>query len=286
MENLQKCLIAALLSTSAAGWIVSRVFQPGMMSAMASPFDPLSLSVFVAVWSAGMAAMMFPAISPVVLLYSRLARGGGGGTDAVVQAQGGALYRVRIIVFIGSYLTVWAVAGLALLLAWSAVFGTVIRSTDTTSLALVQGSILLVAGGYQFSGLKSRCLGYCESPMSLFIRRWRQGTSGAIIMGTFHGTYCLGCCWPYFLIMVALGWMDILWMGLFAGIILAEKLWPRGIWIARGVGIVLLLVGALVSVGFVDSSTSKGSMMPGDSTQTPETIESGGDTMPDMSEQK
>jgi predicted metal-binding membrane protein len=55
------------------------------------------------------------------------------------------------------------------------------------------------------------------------MRRWKSGTIGAVKMGTYHGLYCLGCCWPYFLLMVALGWMNLLWMGLFAGIIFGEK---------------------------------------------------------------
>jgi len=70
-------------------------------------------------------------------------------------------------------------------------------------------------------------------------------------MGSFHGLYCLGCCWPYFLIMVFLGWMSITWMALFAAIIFGEKIWSRGIWIARSVGIILILLGLLSSLGVV-----------------------------------
>lgn len=36
--------------------------------------------------------------------------------------------------------------------------------------------------------------------------------------------------------MMALGWMNLAWMALFAGIIFGEKIWRRGIWIARAVG--------------------------------------------------
>ena len=65
-------------------------------------------------------------------------------------------------------------------------------------------------------------------------------------MGTYHGLYCFGCCWPYFLLMVALGWMNLLWMSLFAAIIFGEKVWKRGgIWIARGAGIGFVLLGIL-----------------------------------------
>ncbi|MFZ0742672.1 MAG: DUF2182 domain-containing protein, partial [Nitrososphaeraceae archaeon] len=78
-----------------------------------------------------------------------------------------------------------------------------------------------------------------------------NGITGAIKMGVYHGLYCLGCCWPYFLIMVSLGWMNIAWMGVFATIIFGEKIWPMGIWIARCVGIVLIISGILSSMGLI-----------------------------------
>jgi predicted metal-binding membrane protein len=67
------------------------------------------------------------------------------------------------------------------------------------------GVLLIISGLFQFSRLKTKCLGYCESPISFFMRRWSSRTVGAVKMGTYHGLYCLRCCWPYFLLMVALG---------------------------------------------------------------------------------
>jgi hypothetical protein len=52
--------------------------------------------------------------------------------------------------------------------------------------------------------------------------------------------------------MIALGWMNILWMGLFAGIIFGEKMWSRGgIWIARSTGIGLAIIGIMAMLGLV-----------------------------------
>jgi hypothetical protein len=93
------------------------------------------------------------------------------------------------------------------------------------------------------------------------MRRWRDGTSGPVKMGLYHGMYCLGCCWAYFLLMLALGWMNLLWMGLFAGIIFGEKMWSRGIWIARAAGIGLAIVGILVAAGTIPSTISSASSM-------------------------
>lgn len=52
--------------------------------------------------------------------------------------------------------------------------------------------------------------------------------------------------------MVALGWMNILWMGLFAAIIFAEKIWVKGgIWVARITGVCFISIGILSLVGMI-----------------------------------
>jgi predicted metal-binding membrane protein len=265
MDNLQKTLIISLISVSAASWIVARAFQADMMSAMMAPLNPLAVSLFVAVWTAGMAAMMFPAISPVVLLYNRLIRNEGAASVALVEERDSGRYPVKMALFIGSYLAVWSTTGLVLLLAWSVSVSAVIASVGSPILLGVFGSILIIAGAYQFSPLKAKCLGYCESPMSFFMRRWRKGTAGALRMGTYHGLYCLGCCWPYFLVMVALGWMDIAWMGLFAGVIFGEKIWSKGIWVARAAGIGLVLAGILAIAGVLPLAPDAGMAMSDES---------------------
>jgi predicted metal-binding membrane protein len=273
MDRLQKTLLISLISISAAAWATSQAFQTDMMRAMAAPYSALSVSLFVAVWTAGMAAMMFPAISPVVLLYNRLAKNSDGSTTLVVK---GGSYPVKMALFVGCYLAVWALTGLALLLGWSLLLNGAVAASGLSG--AIYGSILIAAGAYQFSPLKAKCLGYCESPMSFFMRRWRNGAAGAVTMGTYHGLYCLGCCWPYFLLMVALGWMDILWMALFAGVIFGEKLWSRGIWVARAAGVGLAIAGAITMLGVIDLSGGHGSMtadqeMPAMEMQKPSTAQ-------------
>jgi predicted metal-binding membrane protein len=188
----------------------------------------------------------------MVLLYNRLSKVRGESQSIVVEQTGSPNLGVKMTLFIGSYLAVWSLTGIALLLAWSLPAAALAGMLNTTSFGIFLGSILMAAGAYQFSPLKSKCLGYCESPMSFFMRHWKKGTSGALSMGTYHGLYCLGCCWPYFLIMVALGWMDILWMALFAGVIFVEKIWSRGIWAARIAGIALMVTGVAVMVGLAN----------------------------------
>jgi predicted metal-binding membrane protein len=171
---------------------------------------------------------------------------------------------LRVILFVACYLLVWAVTGISLLLGWSVVMNSTIMTTgNSLFIQYLYGSLLLIAGAYQFTPLKRICIGYCESPMSFFMRRWRDGTSGAVNMGVYHGVYCLGCCWAYFLLMVSLGWMNLLWMGLFAGIIFGEKMWSRGIWVARAAGIALAVTGVLVAAGLLPSIISSVASMPG-----------------------
>lgn len=43
-----------------------------MMASMMTFYDPTALSLFVVIWTAGMAAMMFPAIVPMIIVYNRL----------------------------------------------------------------------------------------------------------------------------------------------------------------------------------------------------------------------
>lgn len=216
--------------------------------------DATAIALFAAIWAAGMAAMMFPAISPMVLLYNRLIGSKGGQQAATMLQERGSearTYPLKTILFVGCYLVVWAATGIALLVGWTTIAGNaMVNPQQPASMSVIYGAILIVSGVYQFSPLKGKCLGYCESPMSFFMRRWKDGTFGAVKMGLYHGVYCLGCCWPYFLLMVALGWMNLLWMGLFAAIIFGEKIWNKGIWIARAAGVGLAVAGIFMLAGY------------------------------------
>jgi predicted metal-binding membrane protein len=275
-------------------WIISAQQYDIMMSTMMMFHNPIALSLFIVIWTAGMAAMMFPAISPMVLLYDRLIKTNkntsGRKDEALVQRKGEARtsslvvdkenneeqkrmkrrailssisfwspYSFKMMLFVGSYLLIWALTGIAILLGWSISMNYFLtESTITTQnlIDLVFGALLVISGLYQFSPLKTKCLGYCESPMSFFMRRWRSGIVGDMKMGMYHGLYCLGCCWPYFLLMVALGWMNLLWMALFAAIIFGEKVWIKGgKWVARSTGVGFVILGALVLLGIMEVPT-------------------------------
>jgi predicted metal-binding membrane protein len=290
MDKVEIIILVSIITIAAISWMLSRE-QPDMMTVMMY-YNPLAISLFTLSWTVGMAAMMFPAITPMVLLYKQLSKRSNGnrssdnsdgnttgkGTNpsqsSIFVKNGEDDYSrtakgkkrssstllsiftnsTNIIFFVGSYLLVWAITGIALLLAWSIpvnYFFIQFESGQQHQLQTVYGIVLIVSGVYQFSSLKRKCLGYCESPLSFFMRRWKSGTVGAMKMGMYHGLYCLGCCWPYFIIMVALGWMNLLWMALFAGVIFGEKIWSKGIRIARGMGIGLVVIGIIAIVGLI-----------------------------------
>lgn len=232
-----------------------------------------------------MAAMMFPAIIPMVLLYNRLISDGQNNFD-----KGDALPQtskfnddeefldknkninglhsylrfwkiLKTSGFIGTYLLVWALTGIGLLIFWSILMNNLFVGYDLKDLAIVSGILLIISGIYQFTSLKQQCLGYCESPLSFFMKRWRgKKLTDGLRMGLLHGMYCLGCCWPYFLLMITLGWMNILWMGLFAAIIFVEKIWSKGIWISRMAGIAFMVIGLLSVIGFLPIVMDKNNM--------------------------
>jgi predicted metal-binding membrane protein len=225
--------------------------------------NPIAVLVFTVSWTVGMAAMMFPSIVPMVLLYNRLIVGDNNSNNYHFEISKqtnkrfpliflSINYSIKTIVFVASYLLVWSLTGILLLLSCSILMNNLSIIYGIRDLNFVYGLLLVISGLYQFSSLKRKCLTYCESPLAFFTKRWKGNSIiGTIRMGTYHGLYCLGCCWPYFLLMVALGWMNIAWMSLFAGIIFGEKIWSKGIWISRFTGIAFAIVGILTILGIV-----------------------------------
>src|ERR671925_415573 len=154
MNKIQTILIFSLVSVSAITWIVSSQQYDTMMSTMMMFHNPIALLLFTVIWTAGMAAMMFPAISPMVLLYSRLIKTNNNTSssndEASTQRKGEAResslvvgkdskeeqkrirrkivlssvffwspYSLKMMLFVGSYLLVWAMTGIAILIGWS-----------------------------------------------------------------------------------------------------------------------------------------------------------------------
>ena len=249
MNKPQKIIIISLLFPTAVSWYFLTM-QPDMMNLMMG-YNPTLISLFIASWTAGMVAMMFPSIVPMLVLYDKFNTNNKQSSVPTVTIHTGFTHTFNMILFIGMYLIIWALAGLALLLGWTVAMNFIMSDHSNSNQSPIFGGILIISGIYQFTPIKNKCIGYCEFPRSFFTKRWKNGTAGALKMGAYHGLYCLGTCWPYSVIMLALGLMNVAWMSLFAAIIFGEKMWKKGIWVARFFGITLMILGVSISLGLI-----------------------------------
>ena len=113
---------------------------------------------------------------------------------------------------------------------------------------LVAAGVLAVAGLFQFTSLKRRCLTACRSPQSFLYRHWRgHGARDALWVGTSYGFSCVGCCWALMLVMFGLGTISVPWM-LGVGLAMAvEKNTPFGPRLSTPIGLFLLAAAGWVA---------------------------------------
>lgn len=230
-------LVTLLFAVAAAGWWWTAREMRGMDN---GPWSTLgTLGWFLGVWVVMMAAMMLPGAAPVLLLFARINRDKKAGDRPYVPTG----------IFAGGYLVAWGgFSALAVGLQWELEqFGLLSPMMATTSYWL-GGAILLAAGAWQLTPIKSICLRHCRSPMGFLVQRWRPGRLGAFRMGLGHGTYCLGCCWFLMGLLFFGGIMNLFWIIGLAIFILLEKNLPMGSWIGRIVGLGVAAWGAVMLV--------------------------------------
>jgi predicted metal-binding membrane protein len=192
-----------------------------------------------------MAAMMFPSVLPMVVVYDRVSR-----------RHGGTPF------FVAGYLLTWTVAGLAaygLFVAGRAIAGHAL-AWDRAG-RYVAASVLVVAAVYQLTPLKNRCLSKCRGPLRFVLESWREGRVGALRMGAAQGAWCVGCCWALMAALFALGVMSLAWMAFVAALIALEKLapWRAAANRAIAAGLVVLAVGLAAAPASVPALTVPGS---------------------------
>ncbi len=205
-----------------------------LMPISAGPWTAQHVLVVLVMWSVMMAAMMLPSAAPMILFYCTITRKRCAKSNPATAA--GA--------FAAGYIVVWAgfsMAAVALQfgLETSALLSPMMQTTSAT----VTGLVLIAAGLYQWTPLKQACLRRCRSPLEFVMTHWREGASGAFIMGTQHGVYCLGCCWMLMLLLFVGGVMNLAWIAALAAFVLMEKLAPAGRWISRAAGALLVMWG-------------------------------------------
>src|SRR3954451_12086273 len=92
------------------------------------------------------------------------------------------------MVFTAGYLIAWGLFGVGAAFAdWGLERAALIAPT-TGSLAPVLGALIVIAAGvYQLTPLKSVCLTQCRSPFDFVLNHWREGSAGAMRMGVESG---------------------------------------------------------------------------------------------------
>lgn len=197
------------------------------------------LPLFI-MWAVMMLAMMLPSAAPMLLTFAAVSRN---------RRRADRPY-VPVAVFASGYLAIWC--GFSLLAAvsqWLLHRWAVLSPAMASSSVLFAGSLLLVAGIFQFTPLKRSCLTRCRAPLDFIMTRWREGWRGAFGMGVEHGAFCAGCCWALMALLFVLGVMNILWIAVLTIVVALEKLLPRAKWLSASSGAALILWGIWVLAG-------------------------------------
>jgi predicted metal-binding membrane protein len=193
--------LTGTLGLAAACWVIAVWQMNGMDMGTATQLG--SFGAFIAVWVAMMAAMMLPGAVPAVLRRAQA-----GGTRAVP-------------LFAGSYLAVWALAGLAVYAAY--------RPHGT----LAAGVVVIAAAVYEVTPFKRHCR-----------RRCREATGSGFAFGLF----CAGSSAGLMAVLVALSVMSIAWMAVIAVLVLAQKLLPARTAIDLPLALAIAGLGVLMVV--------------------------------------
>jgi predicted metal-binding membrane protein len=193
--------LTATLGLAAASWVVAVRQMNGMDMGVATTLG--SFTFFVALWVSMMAAMMLPGAAPAVL-RSAHARG------------------VRAVpMFVGSYLAVWTLVGVA------------VCALYRPHGSLAAGALVIAAGVYELTPLKQH-----------FRRRCRQSAGS----GFEFGLACVGSSIGLMLMLVALSVMSVTWMSVVAVLVLAQKLRPATAAIDVPLALAIVALGILIVI--------------------------------------
>ncbi|CAG9270883.1 DUF2182 domain-containing protein [Paraburkholderia unamae] len=191
---------------------------------------------FAGMWNVMMVAMMLPSLAPVLWRYLDGAAGGSGARAGALTALAGA-----------GYFFVWLVAGLLVFAAGAQLAALAVAAPALAHTApAAAGIVVAIAGVLQFTAWKGRWIACCAAMPSCTHARfdaraaWRHGAR--------LGRHCVCCCGNLMAALLVAGVMDRPAMALVAAAITAERLIPARGKVARGVGLVAVLVGVVMVV--------------------------------------
>ncbi len=242
-------LFVALATIVAAGWTAlvlwgaspwSRYLSHQSLEHGAGALDTI---LFVGGWTLMTVAMMLPTTWPLLVIF-----------HALVQRR--RRPGLLVVLLAAGYIVTWSIVGLLLHSGDRLVHAAVDNIGWLGAHAgLISAGTVLVAGIYQFTPLKYKCLDECRSPLGFVMNRWR-GTNErreAFMLGVRHGLFCVGCCWSLMLLMFAVGMGSLAWMFALGAVMAVEKnaVWARGL--SRPLGIVLIGAGATLCIAVLFS---------------------------------
>jgi len=208
----------------------------GLMEPALAPWHGFEFVLVLIMWSVMMVGMMTPSAAPMLLIYAQVGR-----MAAMHKAPFAAVGW-----FVAGYLLVWVGFSCAASAAqWALERATLLDSNMASGSRLLGAMVLIVAGVYQWTALKDRCLKACQAPW-VFIHRhggFRRDARGAVLLGVMHGAYCLGCCWMLMALLFVGGVMNVLWIAAIAVFVLGEKVIPPAWQISRIAGSGLVASG-------------------------------------------
>jgi predicted metal-binding membrane protein len=205
-------------------------------------WGPGDLAHMFIMWGIMMTAMMFPAATPMILMFITVNRGRGETQEPIITTS----------LFVLGYFLAWTAYSA---LAAMAQYGLHVSALLTHNLVITSpflGGILLVtAGVFQLTPFRDACMSKCRSPLGFLMAEWREGRLGALIMGLKHGAYCVGCCWLLMLLSFVLGIMNMMWMAIVSIFMMVEKAYPGSQRISRAAGLILVTWGLWVVAGAI-----------------------------------
>lgn len=243
---LRNRTVVLLLAAIAAAWVMLVGAQVAGLApalhhhALAGDGRPLwqGLAIFAPAWLLMVVAMMLPSSLGMLAAHDRVA------AAEPHRALAG-------LTFLGAYLTAWTLFGLLALFGDTRVHAAVDASPWLAeNQSLIGAGVLVGAGLFQFTPLKSRCLIVCRSPLGFLLERHRPGALNAGRLGLAHALYCIGCCWALMLVTFAAGVAALSWMLALSAVMVVEKIIPGGDRLTIPVGVTLVLGGLLLAFGW------------------------------------
>ena len=192
--------------------------------------------LFVAGWTVMTIAMMLPTSIPLVGTFNRIAH----------ERPERSLLTALVIV---GYLSAWIGFGVLAYVFSISVHTASLELTGITEPMLIAGTLLL-AGAFQFSSVKYKCLSKCRSPFGFVVEHWtgENHLRQAWWLGLHHGLFCVGCCWALMLLMVFAGGGSLVVMFTLGSIMAIEKNMRWGHRMVKPVGALLFALGLLVAL--------------------------------------